>query len=154
MGRTPLTKLDDALTAVTKLGFDTAPFIYFMERHPAYVDLLRAIFSRVDAGTLAGYSSVITLTEVLTKPKQAGDTTIEHEYRRRLLRGRNFTLLPIDPAIAERASDLRARYRLRTPDALQVAAALGSGCQALVTNDIALRRVTELRVLVLDELER
>lgn len=42
---------------------------------------------------------------------------------------------------------------LRTPDALQIAAALVAGCEAFLTNDAGLKRVTELRVLVLDELE-
>lgn len=59
----------------------------------------------------------------------------------------------VDAAIAERAAALRARYTLRTPDALQIATALHAGCQGFLTNDTALRRVTDLRVLVLHELE-
>jgi predicted nucleic acid-binding protein len=47
---------------------------------------------------------------------------------------------------------LRAHYNLRTPDALQVATALEFGCQAFLTNDEQLQRVTDLRVLVLKEL--
>lgn len=146
-------KLADALIAVTTLGFDTPPFIYFVERHPDYVDLVREIFRRVDAGTLMGYSSVVTLTEVLTQPMRARNTTVENEYRNLLLTSRNFWLVPVDSDIAENAADLRARYRLRTPDALQIAAALSAGCAAFLTNDAALQRVNELRVLVLDELE-
>jgi predicted nucleic acid-binding protein len=38
-------------------------------------------------------------------------------------------------------------------DALQIATALIAGCAALLANDTRLQRVTELRVLVLDELE-
>ncbi len=38
------------------------------------------------------------------------------------------------------------------PDALQVAVALEAGCEAFLTNDAALKRVTALRILVLDEL--
>jgi predicted nucleic acid-binding protein len=38
-------------------------------------------------------------------------------------------------------------------DALQIAVALEAGCEAFLTNDRTLKRVTELRVLVLDELE-
>ena len=74
-------------------------------------------------------------------------------YRRFLLRSRNFSLAPITAAIAEQAASLRARYGLRTPDALQISAALAAGCSAFLTNDARLQRVTELRVLVLDELE-
>ena len=96
---------------------------------------------------------MVTLTEVLTQPKQKGNTTVEQEYRDLLLYSRNFKLLPIEADIAERAADLRARYHLRTPDALQIAAALIAGCQAFLTNDPPLKRVIELRVLVLDDLK-
>ncbi len=52
---------------------------------------------------------------------------------------------------AQRAALLRASYNLSLTDALQVAAALSAGCEAFLTNDFGLKRVTELRVLVLDE---
>jgi predicted nucleic acid-binding protein len=55
--------------------------------------------------------------------------------------------------VAARAAELRAHYRLRLADALQVALALHAGCEAFLTNDLALRRVSELRILELDELE-
>ena len=38
-------------------------------------------------------------------------------------------------------------------DALQVAVAIRENCQAFLTNDRRLARVTELSVLVLDDLE-
>ncbi|MGQ9631033.1 MAG: type II toxin-antitoxin system VapC family toxin [bacterium] len=134
------------------MGFDTPLFIYFVERHPAYLDLVREVIRRVDAGMIAGYSSVVTLTEVLTQPLRVGNATLTNECRDLLLRSRNFRLIPIDSAIAESAADLRVRYNLRTPDALQIAAALAAGCQAFLTNDAALKRVAELRVLALGEL--
>jgi len=40
-----------------------------------------------------------------------------------------------------------------TSDALQISVALAAGCSAFLTNDLRLQRVTELRVLALDELE-
>ncbi|HEX8180785.1 MAG TPA: hypothetical protein VF525_14645 [Pyrinomonadaceae bacterium] len=40
------------------------------------------------------------------------------------------------------------------PDALQIATALQAGCEAFLTNDAARQRVTDLRVLVLDQLHR
>ncbi|MBD2354935.1 hypothetical protein H6G41_09915 [Tolypothrix sp. FACHB-123] len=44
-------------------------------------------------------------------------------------------------------------YGLKLLDALQVATALVAGCDAFLTNDVALQRVTELRILVLAALE-
>jgi predicted nucleic acid-binding protein len=108
MGPPPVIKLDQVLEGVTRLGFDTAPFIYFVERYSSYVDLLREIIRRVDVGTIAGYSSVVTLTEVLTLPKSMGNVALETKYRDLLLYGRHFMLVPITSIIAERAAALRA----------------------------------------------
>jgi predicted nucleic acid-binding protein len=146
-------KLDDALAGIDSLGFDTAPIIYFVEAHLRYDALVSEIFRRVAAGAIQGVTSVITLTEVLVHPFQRGDAHLGDEYRALLLTSRDFQTLPIDGAIAEQAANLRARYGLRTPDALQIATALTVGCTAFLTNDARLQRVSELRVLVLEELE-
>ena len=146
-------RLDEVLRDITLLGFDTAPLIYFVERHPAYLDLMRTVLRRVEAGSITGYSSVVTLTEVLTLPIRVGNIAVAQAYRDVLLHSRHFILVSIDAAVAEQAADLRARYTLRTPDALQIAAALYRGCQAFLTNDTTLKRVTDLQILVLDELE-
>jgi predicted nucleic acid-binding protein len=142
MGSPAIVKLDDALVGVSRLGFDTSPIIYFVERNPQYLDLVRDVIGRVDRGEIEGWSSVVTLTEVLTKPKQSGNAAIEAEYRSLLTNSRNFGLLQISMEAAELAADLRARYNIRTPDALQIAAVLRAGCQAFVTNDARLQRVT------------
>ena len=145
--------LDAALANITNLGLDTSPFIYFIERNQTYVAIMREIFRRIDSGVFEGCSSAITMTEVLVQPKKNQNLVLERQYSDLLMHGRNFTLISIDPQIAGSAADLRARYNLRTPDALQVAAALQAGCEAFLTNDKGLQRVTELRVLVLDELK-
>lgn len=44
-------------------------------------------------------------------------------------------------------------YNLQLPDALQVAIALTSNCDAFLTNDVTLKRVTELKIIVVRELE-
>jgi predicted nucleic acid-binding protein len=146
-------KIDIALSGVTALGFDTAPLIYFVERHPAYLHLMRVIIHQVDTGQIAGFSSVITLTEVLTHPKRLARKDVEKAYYDLLVNSRNFSLQPITIQIAEQAADLRARYNLRTPDALQLAAALNTGCQAFLSNDRALQRISDIQILLLEDLE-
>lgn len=42
---------------------------------------------------------------------------------------------PMDRTVFDRATGLRARYRLRTPDALHLAAAIESGCEQFWTHD-------------------
>jgi predicted nucleic acid-binding protein len=146
-------KLADALHGVSLLSLDTTPIIYFMERNPAYVSLVRETLRRVVQGDFKAMTSVVTLTEVLTLPRRVGDTASETAYQNFLLQGRNLTLTTIDTVVADRAATLRANYGLRTPDALQIAAALTAGADAFLTNDSGLRRVTELRVLILNDME-
>lgn len=148
-----MTKLDDALAGVTWLGFDTAPVIYFIEANPKYDALVTEIFQRITNGVMHGLTSVITLSEVLVQPILQQQVLLQQEYRDLLLRGMNFETFPVSTGIAERAAELRAQYRLRTPDALQLATAIEAGGQAFLTNDAGLRRVTALPVLVLDDLE-
>ncbi|MGI9066853.1 MAG: type II toxin-antitoxin system VapC family toxin [Pyrinomonadaceae bacterium] len=69
------------------------------------------------------------------------------------MKSSNFQTLPIGATIAESAARLRAVYGLRLPDALQIAFAIDNDCQAIVCNDHSMRRVAELPVLVLDDLE-
>jgi predicted nucleic acid-binding protein len=116
------------------------------------VGVVSAIFRRISDGELLGQTPVVTLTEVLVQPMMRTDIQILQKYRSFLLGTSNFQMLPIDIPVAERAADLRARYRLRTPDALQIATALQSGCEAFLTNDLALKRVTDLTVWAVDEL--
>ncbi|MEM3658385.1 MAG: PIN domain-containing protein, partial [Candidatus Hadarchaeum sp.] len=54
---------------------------------------------------------------------------------------------------AAEAARLRARYGLRTPDALLLATARAGGATAFLTNDRALLRVREgLTIVVLEDL--
>jgi predicted nucleic acid-binding protein len=152
MGRKVMGKVADALKGVKHLGLDSSPFIYFVERNPTYLDPCREVIRLIDTGTIIGYSSVVTLTEVLTLPKRLGRTVLEREYRELLTQSPFFLLVPIDVASAELAAELRARYNLRTPDALQVATALVRRCEAFLTNDARLKRVAEIRVMTLDDL--
>lgn len=145
--------LDAALRGVNRLAIEAAPFIYFVEQHATYVERVRAVFQRVARGELEIVTSTITLAEVLVLPMQHGYTQYEREYRDMLLNTEHIGVVPVSPEIAILASRLRATYRLRTPDAIHVATAIDTGCDALLTNDRALLRVTELPVLVVDDLE-
>jgi predicted nucleic acid-binding protein len=74
------------------------------------------------------------------------------KFRKVIMTGAHTYYVGVD-AVAESAAELRARYNLSLTDAFQIAAALSAGCDAFLSNDTALKRVTEFRVLVLDELQ-
>jgi len=148
-----VTRLDDALAGVRHIGVDSAPIIYHVEGQARYAPLMAAVFQRIANGRIDGTTSVVTLVEALTHPRARGDVQLAEVYRDLLLDSEHFHTLAIDAAVAELAADLRASYRLRTPDALQVAVALAEGCELFLTNDARLQRITEIPILLLDDLE-
>ncbi len=97
-------KLDDALAGVKNLGLDTAPVIYFVEKHPRYDALVTEIFRRIDNGIIVGITSVITFTEVLVQPIRRDDANLQQEYSALLLNSADFETMPIDAETAKRAA--------------------------------------------------
>lgn len=145
-------KVADALQGIARLFLDTAPVIYFVERHPKYAPVVDAIFGEIDSGSVQATTSPITLAECLVVPVRNGLVTLQPDFRDLIVHGHGVTFVPIDDGIGGRAAELRAGYGLSLTDALQVAAALAAGCDALLTNDVGLKRVQELRVIVLGDL--
>jgi predicted nucleic acid-binding protein len=60
--------------------------------------------------------------------------------------------VPVGEDIAEGAAKLRAQFKLRTPDAIQVARAIRSGASWFFTNDDDLPEIPGLTMLVLKRL--
>jgi predicted nucleic acid-binding protein len=148
-----MTQVSAAFAGVRHLAIDSAPLIYFVERHPDFGPAVRAVIERAERGDLFLVSSVLTLTEVLTLPFDKGATELARSYTDLLLGARYLRLEPIGPAIAEKAARLRALHRLRTPDAIQLAVALQAGCEAFLTNDSRLRKIQAPRILLVSDLE-
>jgi predicted nucleic acid-binding protein len=148
-----MTKLANIFEDLSLIGIDTSPFIYFVERNPKYLLIMREIFRRITDGDFEAVTSVITLTEVLVVPFRKSTPKIADEYKNLLFNGANFRIVSIESKIAETAARIRANYNLRTPDALQIATALENGCQAFLCNDKGMRRVKEMQIILLDEIE-
>ena len=152
MGPPSLKALEKALKDVTRLGIDSAPVIYFIDQNPRYVALVDELFQRVASGSLTAVTSTITITEVLIHPLRQGHHELRDSYLELLLGADNLSTLAVDAGMAAMAADMRARYTMRTPDALQIACAIAAQCDAFLTNDKRLKAVTEIPILVLDEL--
>jgi len=139
--------IDDVGTG--PVGVDTAAFIYFIEAHPTYLPAVRPLFAAADREELTIVTSALTLLEVLVIPYRAGNLMLASRYDALLNRSRGMLLREIDRGQLLNAAHLRAVAGVRTPDALQLAAALSEGCTAFVTNDQRLRPLPTLPVLQL-----
>lgn len=134
------------------IAIDTAIFIYFAGRHATYADLVRPMFGAADRGELELVTSAVTLLEVLVVPYRAGDFVLAERYETLLTRSRGLTLVAMDLVQLRAAAQIRARYGVKTPDALQLAAAVTTRCTTFVTNDRRLPELPGLRVIQLDSM--
>jgi predicted nucleic acid-binding protein len=136
---------------VGPVAIDSAVFIYFIERNPRYVPLLRPLFTMIDGGDIAAVTSFLTLLETLVVPYRSGDTELAAEYEGILMNGRGLALVPIDLPVIRLAARIRATTSsVRTADALQLATALLTNCTTFLTNDARLRAIGGIKVLQLD----
>jgi predicted nucleic acid-binding protein len=126
------------------LLLDTSPIIYFLESHPQFAPRFNPLFDRHAAGALRFAVTTITVAEVLAGPLQAGDEALARRYRAVL---ESWQCVELDVGIAESAARLRTLFRLKLPDAVQVASALAINAAALVTHDRDFSRVRSLRVI-------
>ena len=132
-----------------RICLDTAPIIYFIEENEKYRNILRPIFVEIDSGNIEAITSTITLLEVLVHPLRTGNETLAQRYREILLFSANLMTFEISHEISEMASRLRAKYSIRTPDAIQMAVGIQYGATDFLTNDPNLKKVSEIKVFVL-----
>jgi predicted nucleic acid-binding protein len=125
---------------------DTNPIIYVLDGH-SLAKPFEQLFADIEAGRVFALVTPITLAEVVAGPLTAGNESLVARYRSALTAGPGWRLREIDADIAVLAARLRARHRLRLPDALQLAVAIDENCYALVTHDRDFRRVKDVRVL-------
>jgi predicted nucleic acid-binding protein len=144
-------ELATALSGHQRVGLDTPLFIYHIEASTRFAVPAGLALDKLSRGEFQGVTSVLTLMELAVRPLQLGRPEVADEYEVVLATYPHLRVVSINRPIARRAAELRALYRLRPADALQVAACLEHGATAFLTNDKGLRRLTGLEVLVLED---
>ena len=126
------------------LLLDSAPIIYFLEGHPKFGPRFQPLFEEHANGRVRFAVTTITIVEVLTGPLSAGEESLVRRYRNLL---ESWEVVALDGAIAESAARVRAAFRLKLGDAVQVASALAVNADALVTHDRDFTTVRSLRII-------
>jgi predicted nucleic acid-binding protein len=131
-------------------GIDTSVFIYFIEEDPRFLSTLLPLFRQADEGRRQLVTSALTLLEVLVIPYRAANRQLAERYEALLTRSRGVRMIDLTRDQLRAAAELRAIAGVKTPDALQMAAAIGAGCTSFVTNARRLPSVPGLRIVQLD----
>lgn len=140
------------LSRAKVIGLDTPLFIYILEDNPRYGELARITLNGIEKGRWQGVTSTITLMEITVRPWQLGLETVAREYESVLVHFPNLSIVDVDRTVVRAAAQLRGKYNIAPPDALQVAASLSFGAKAFLTNDKRLIKLQELiDVILLDD---
>jgi len=93
-------------------------------------------------------TSDLSRLECRVKPLREGDFDLLTRYDRFFTR-RGVQVSDISPGVIEHATELRARYNFKTPEAVHLATALEENAGLFLTGDAALARCREITVEVL-----
>lgn len=116
---------------------DTCILIYATEYPDARGGRVRAALADVDDHAIA--VSPLVEMECLVKPLAESNPRLADAYRTVLERCR---ILDPDRGVYRRAAELRAMFGIRAVDAIHLALAQLSGCEALWTNDERLAKAS------------
>lgn len=112
-----------------RIYFDSVAFIYYVEqRSPWYA----SIDARLSAGPVQIVVSDLTRLECRVKPIATGNAVLLAEFDKAFAAAE---ITPLTSAVLDRATEIRATYKFKTPDAIHLASAVEAGCTVFLTND-------------------
>lgn len=125
-----------------RVYLDSAPLIYLVENVSPYAATL--ITHLATPGTIQVCSELSRL-ECRVKPLRDGQTdllTAFDTYFTHIITH----VIPLSHQVIDQATELRARYGFKTPDAIHLAAAIIDGCNLFLTNDHRLDKCTDIAI--------
>ena len=133
------------------LFLDACVLIYWMESvEPFYSELINNLQNLRRQYPEAKFAvSRLSWLECRVKPLRDKDQFLLELYQQ-FFATNDLKIIDLDAQVVDIATGLRAKYNVRTPDALQVASALAiSDTVLFITGDIKLKRIQDLDVLCL-----
>jgi predicted nucleic acid-binding protein len=140
------------LKKINQVFLDTAPFIYYFEENPRYIDTMVDFWDQVYLYKIKVITSIITYIELLTFPEKENNHLLASQYREALTNSEHISIYPLNILVADATVRFRAQYSLKTPDAIQLATADICGAELILTNDSAWTKTEISRIVLLDEL--
>jgi len=125
---------------------DSAPIIYLVEEVEPFYD---RVIERIDKPEILLATCTLSWLEVRVKPVRDKNHTRLQEFEEFF--NDEITLeIGISREVIDKATELRAKYNFKTPDAIHLAAAITSACDVFLTNDHRLDRCTEIKIEILE----
>lgn len=132
------------------VALDSNVFIYYFEENPQFGEYSKKIFDALNANTLNGITSTVSLIELLSKKNLP--ESIAKQLEIDFFEIPHMAILEVDCAVATTAAKIRRKYGFRIPDSIQLATAKLAKAKAFISNDERLKQFKELKIILLSEI--
>jgi len=129
-----------------KAFLDTNLFIYLIEENELYLNKVHNMLQFLEQNSYEIITSTLTLGEILTKPYKDNRLDLVKQYKAFFS---DMKLIELNSEIASLFANIRAKYNIKTPDAVQLASAVYGNADLFVTNDDRLSRFEDNRCRVI-----
>lgn len=138
------------LSQVNKIGLDVNIILYYLHQDKSFGKQSLRLLTTTKNKTKV--ISTLVYTEAFVYVFAEDNQILMKEQLKALESIPRLQIIAPSRQICLTASQLRAAYRLKTPDAIHIATAIDSGCDVFITNDDHLKKVAEIKILTLRDL--
>jgi predicted nucleic acid-binding protein len=135
-----------------RVYIDTNVFIYFLDQHDTYFEVVSRLFKACANQEIFGTTGDAAVAEVMIGPYRQDNPALASRFKRFFAQKNFISILGHDRDIFDAAAMLVARNRMKFIDALHVATAVNGGCHFFLTNDAGIKSSADIEVITLAEL--
>ncbi len=133
-----------------KIFLDTNIFLAILNEEGNW-ELAEKLLLDVHNGKHTGYTSVICISEILSGFYAEDKSEKGEIFLTDIKAINNLTITGVDLIIAKDAAKMRAKYKIKLPDAMIAASCMIHKCR-LITQDQNLKKVREIEVKSIDKI--
>ena len=145
--------MNKALERSRVLFLDTGAVVRLLQMHPDYYPVVSSVLDFAYENNLTVLISNATLFEISKKAFAAGEGLLSRQYREFFEHSRNVKACEISGEIAVKAAEFAGAKKLGTEESLRLATAYVCGADCILTDCVAFRDMTDIPVVLLDEVE-
>lgn len=131
-----------------RVYLDSNIVVYLIEQRPDFGPRASSHLAELQACAGEIVVSDLTRFECRFYPLSLGDYATLQLYDE-FFEASAVHVISLTTSVCDRATEIRARRRFKTPDALHLAAAIEAGCERFLTNDLRLAGFTGITVELL-----
>ncbi len=131
---------------------DSNIFIYTIEWHEKYYEILEKFYNYIYKNNIFTYTSELTISECLVKPLKDKNVEAVKNYLKAIQNNDLLELKKVSKNILLESAKIRAELWWKLPDAIHWATALESWCKYFFTNDKKIKIPKKIIPIFLEDL--